>query len=243
MQLIDTFDRGAGYGLAEPCFIEPGGRTLSYGQVQDMSHRIANGLHATRPNRDSKVGTLSANHLLTFPPRWASSALATWLPVNARNAAEENANILSAAAAGVPVHPQPVRRPAARPAPGPARPEGRGMHRRRLAAKRLRRKDWMARQSAAPASEQRCADRRRRHPRHRRHHRLPKGVLVAHRNYLALVANWLRRHARARTARAPGRRPPFRMRRVRPPCRLAYGGCNVILPTADPAAIIDAIGR
>jgi acyl-CoA synthetase (AMP-forming)/AMP-acid ligase II len=66
MQLIDLFDRGAGYGLAAPCLIEPGGRTLSYGEVQDLTHRIANGLKAAGVARQSKVGLLAANHLLTF---------------------------------------------------------------------------------------------------------------------------------------------------------------------------------
>ena len=96
MQLIDLFDRGAGYGLRAPCLIEPGGRTLDYGEVQQLSHRIANGLHAAGIVRESKVGLLSANHLLTFAAILGTvRSNGIWLPVNARNAPQENANILA----------------------------------------------------------------------------------------------------------------------------------------------------
>ena len=59
MQLIDLFDRGATYGAESPCLIEPGGSTWSYAQVQDLSHRIANGLQTcgverAQPNRKQR---------------------------------------------------------------------------------------------------------------------------------------------------------------------------------------------
>lgn len=95
MQLIDLFDRGATYGAESPCLIEPGGSAWSYAQVQDLSHRIANGLQACGVERGNKVGLLSANHVLTFAAILGIvRSNGIWLPVNARNAPEENVNIL-----------------------------------------------------------------------------------------------------------------------------------------------------
>src|SRR4051812_34145835 len=96
MQLIDLFDRGLTYGREAACLVDPGGRTLSYGDVQDLSHRIANGLVVAGVGAGDKVGLLSDNHLLTFAAILGTvRSPGIWLPVNARNAPQENANILA----------------------------------------------------------------------------------------------------------------------------------------------------
>jgi len=72
---------------------------------------------------------------------------------------------------------------------------------------------------------------------------LPKGVLITHRNYAMLYANWY--------AAMPVRERPVHL--VVAPmshaagtiafATCAYGGANVILGSTDPAAIVEAIGR
>ena len=215
MQLIDTFDRGAGYGLAEPCFIEPGGRTLSYGQVQDMSHRIANGPSAAGPDRDSKVGTLSANHLLTFPATLGIVRLATCgCPSTRATPPRKNANILrrggceflfihSQFAAQLPGLLQAlpglkgvVCIDGALPRAFAARLDGAAVRRTGPVAMRG---STTSSPSAAPAAPPGC-------PRAAGHAPQLPGA----------AGELVRRHARARTARAPGR-ALLCMRRVRPP--------------------------
>ena len=96
MQLIDLFERGCGYGLKAPCLLEPNGRVLNYGQVNDFTHRIANGLNAIGITNQSQVGVLANNHLMTFVAVLGIvRSKGVWLPVNARNSPEENTNILA----------------------------------------------------------------------------------------------------------------------------------------------------
>lgn len=243
MQLIDIFDRGADYGLAAPCFIEPGGRTLSYGQVQEMSYRIANGLRAAGLGSDSKVGMLSANHLLTFATvLGAVRSGYIWLPVNARNAEEENANILARGGCDfLFIHTQ-----FASQLPGllKALPNLKGIvciDGTLPQAPSL--ENWMAGQSPEPIRSDAQIDDVVAIRGTGGTTGLPKGVLVTHRNYLALLANWY--------AAMPVLERPVHLV-VAPLSHAAgsatfaacgYGGCNVILPSADPAAIIEAIGH
>jgi len=96
MQLIDFFERGLSYGVGAPCLQEPQGRTLSYGQVAELTHRIANGLREAGIDRHCQVGLLGNNHLMTMVAVLGIvRSGGIWLPVNARNSAEENVNILS----------------------------------------------------------------------------------------------------------------------------------------------------
>ena len=79
--LIDFFERGLRMSASAPCFAEPGGRVLDYGTVADLSHRIANGLHAAGVGPGDKVGLLSPNHLLTFVAVLGIvRSLGIWLP-------------------------------------------------------------------------------------------------------------------------------------------------------------------
>lgn len=243
MQLIDLFDRGAGYGLAAPCLVEPDGRTLSYGEVQDLSHRIANGLHAAGIRRDMQVGLLSGNHLFTFAAVLGIVRSAgVWLPVNARNAANENANILARGGCRfLFIHSQfagqlPLLREAMpgllgvvcidRPLPGVPDLE-----------------TWAAAQEATPFRSDDRADDVVAIRGTGGTTGLPKGVMVTHRTYAALFANWY--------AALPVDAPPVHLV-VAPLSHAAgavafatvgFGGSNVILPSAEPGAILAAIAR
>jgi acyl-CoA synthetase (AMP-forming)/AMP-acid ligase II len=243
MQLIDLFDRGATYGEDAPCLIAPGGRTLRYGDVQRLSYRIARGLVAAGIGPDDKVGLLSENHLLTFVAVLGIvRSPGVWLPVNARNAPGENANVLSrGGCAFLFVHsrfaPQLELLREAMPALKgmvcidaelPGAPS--------LEAWAAGHSDAPFRSDAGPADLVAIRGTGGTTG-------LPKGVLISHRNYTMLFANWY--------AAMPLNERPVHLV-VAPMSHAAgtvafatcgYGGCNVVLPSADPAAIIDAIGR
>ncbi|QHE87320.1 AMP-binding protein [Hydrogenophaga sp. BPS33] len=96
MHLIDCFERGHRLAPHAPCFVEPDGRTLTYRETADLSHRVCNGLHAADVQRGDKVGLLGVNHLLTFPAvLGVIRSGGVWLPVNARNTIEETINIFA----------------------------------------------------------------------------------------------------------------------------------------------------
>jgi acyl-CoA synthetase (AMP-forming)/AMP-acid ligase II len=243
VQLIDLFDRGLSRGPQAPCLIEPGGRALTYAQVDALSHRIANGLHAAGIGRGDHVGLLSGNHLFTFV-----SVLGTvrsdgvWMPVNARNSIEESINVLANGDCRfLFIHsdfaPQLARFRAAMPALKGVVCVDRAIE----GAPSL--EDWAARQDATPV-------RREAEPDDIVAVRgtggttgLPKGVLVTHRMYGALMANWY--------ASMPITRTPVHL--VVAPmthasgtlifATLCYGGANVVMDSADPGKILEAIER
>ncbi|CAN5344929.1 AMP-binding protein [soil metagenome] len=96
MRVIDQFDAGVRLGADRPCLTELAGRSLTYGEVCDLTHRIANGLKACGLQRGAKVGLLSGNHLLTFAAMLGTFRSDTILvPVNARNAMSENIYVLA----------------------------------------------------------------------------------------------------------------------------------------------------
>jgi len=241
MQLIDLFDRGAAYGLQAPCLIEPGGRTLSYGEVQDLSHRISNGLQAAGVTRGSKVGLLAANHLFTFVAVLGTvRSSGTWLPVNARNAPEENVNILARGGCEfLFLHSQFA---AQLPLLREAMPHLRGVvcvDTELPGVPSL--EAWAALQSAQPFRSEARIDDVVAIRGTGGTTGLPKGVLITHRNYMALFANWY--------AAMPVHETPVQLV-VAPLSHAAgavtfatcgYGGASIILPSADPAAIVQAI--
>ncbi|NYT22436.1 AMP-binding protein [Alcaligenaceae bacterium] len=95
MHLIDLFERGLDMGGDAACLIEPGGRTLTYAEVSALSHRVANGLHAAGIQTGENVALLSPNHILSFVAVLGTvRSRGVWMPVNARNAIDENINIL-----------------------------------------------------------------------------------------------------------------------------------------------------
>ena len=243
MQLIDLFDRGVGYGADLPCFAEPGGRSLSYGQVQALSHRIANGLHAAGIQAESKVGLLSENHLFTFVAVLGIVRSAgTWLPVNARNSAQENTNILARGGCEfLFIHSRFADQLAQL---RDAMPHLKGIV---CIDRDLPRvpclEVWAAEQGAAPfRSEAGISDvvaiRGTGGTTG-----MPKGVMITHRNYLTLFANWY--------AAMPVQDRPVHL--VAAPlshaagavafATMGYGGLNIILPSADPGSVCAAIDK
>lgn len=242
MQLIDLFDRGVGYGRDAACLVEPGGRTLSYGEVQALSYRIANGLHAAGVGRESKVGLLSANHLLTFAAILGIvRSNGIWLPVNARNAPEENVNILARGGCEfLLVHSQFA---AQLPLLREAIPALKGIvciDRELPGVPSL--EDWAAQQADTPVRSDASADDVVAIRGTGGTTGLPKGVLITHRNYTMLFANW---YAAMPVARRPVHLVVAPLSHAAGAVAFAtcgWGGANVILPSADPAQIIDAIG-
>ncbi|MGH3233119.1 MAG: acyl-CoA synthetase [Streptosporangiaceae bacterium] len=94
MRLIDYLDKGASLGAEAPC-LTTAGRTLSYGDVQALSWRIARALDWSGIRPGDKVAILSANDPVAFSCVFGiSRAGAVWCPVNPRNEAAENRDLL-----------------------------------------------------------------------------------------------------------------------------------------------------
>jgi acyl-CoA synthetase (AMP-forming)/AMP-acid ligase II len=92
--LADYLDKGASLGRDAPCLVE-GDRTLSYGDVQDLSHRIAGALERDGIAPGAKVGILSSNNAFAFACVFGIARRgAVWCPINPRNEAAENRALL-----------------------------------------------------------------------------------------------------------------------------------------------------
>ncbi|MBV7481344.1 class I adenylate-forming enzyme family protein [Bordetella sp. BOR01] len=241
MQLIDFFDRGVSLGADAPCLVEPGGRTLAYGQVAELSHRIANGLHAAGVTRSSQVGLLSANHLLTMAAVLGIvRSEGVWLPVNARNAAEENANILARGGCEfLFIHSAFADQIGLLRA---AMPQLRGIVCIDQALDCVPDlASWASAQDSTPVRTAAMPDDVVAIRGTGGTTGLPKGVMVTHRVYGALLANWF--------SSMPVTAPPVHLA-VAPLSHaagavafatMAYGGVNIIMPTTEAGAILRAI--
>ena len=94
MRLVDYLDKGASLGPDAPC-LTTDGETLSYAEVQELSYRIAAGLAASGVRPGGKVAILSANDPIAFSCVFGiSRAGAVWCPINPRNEAAENRELL-----------------------------------------------------------------------------------------------------------------------------------------------------
>jgi fatty-acyl-CoA synthase len=94
VRLIDYLDKGASLGPEAPCLTTVG-RTLSYREVQQLSWRIARALDRSGVRPGDKVAILSANDPVAFSCVFGiSRAGAVWCPVNPRNEAAENRDLL-----------------------------------------------------------------------------------------------------------------------------------------------------
>lgn len=96
MRLVDYLDKGASLGREAPC-LTMDGRTLSYGEVQGLSYRVARGIVKAGVAAGEKVAILSGNDPQAFSCVFGiSRAGAVWCPINPRNEAAENRFILDA---------------------------------------------------------------------------------------------------------------------------------------------------
>lgn len=96
MRLYDYLDKGASLGTAAPC-LTMDGTSLSYGEVQELSYQVARALAKSGIGPGDKVAILSANNPIAFACVFGiSRAGAVWCPVNPRNEAAENRDLLDA---------------------------------------------------------------------------------------------------------------------------------------------------
>jgi fatty-acyl-CoA synthase len=94
VRLTDYLDKGASVGAQAPC-LTTAGRTLSYGEVQELSFKIARALDRSGIRPGDKVAILSSNDPVAFSCVFGTArAGAVWCPVNPRNEAAENRELL-----------------------------------------------------------------------------------------------------------------------------------------------------
>ncbi|WP_340540360.1 acyl-CoA synthetase [Nocardioides sp. GXZ039] len=94
MRLADYLDKGASLGPDAAC-LTTDGVTSTYAEVQALSHRIAGGLRARGVAPGDTVAILSANDPVAFTAVFGiSRAGAVWCPINPRNEAAENRELL-----------------------------------------------------------------------------------------------------------------------------------------------------
>ncbi|WP_329410571.1 AMP-binding protein [Nocardia vinacea] len=94
MSLIEYLDKGASIDSERPCLVTDG-EVLTYADVQDLSFRVARALTASGVRTGDKVAILSSNDPLAFASVFGiSRAGAVWCPINPRNEAAENQQLL-----------------------------------------------------------------------------------------------------------------------------------------------------
>ena len=94
MRVVDYLDKGASLDPEAPC-LTTDGVSMSYAAVQALSHRVASALRASGVEPGDKVAILSANDPVAFSCVFGiSRAGAVWCPVNPRNEAAENRELL-----------------------------------------------------------------------------------------------------------------------------------------------------
>lgn len=94
MRLSDYLDKGASVDPQAPC-LTTDGVTRSYEQVQSLSAEIAAGLAARRVKPGDKVAIISSNDPTAFTCVFGISRVgAVWCPINPRNEAQENRELL-----------------------------------------------------------------------------------------------------------------------------------------------------
>jgi acyl-CoA synthetase (AMP-forming)/AMP-acid ligase II len=94
MSLATYLDKGASLGPDAPC-LTMGERSLTYAEVQDFSRRVAGALARSGVRPGESVAILSGNDPQSFACVFGiARAGAVWCPVNPRNEAEENRELL-----------------------------------------------------------------------------------------------------------------------------------------------------
>jgi fatty-acyl-CoA synthase len=95
VRLADYLDKGASLGPDAPCLTTDDGRSSTYAEVRELSFRISAALarHDVAPG--DKVAILAANDPVAFTCVFGiSRAGAVWCPINPRNEASENRELL-----------------------------------------------------------------------------------------------------------------------------------------------------
>jgi fatty-acyl-CoA synthase len=94
MSLTFYLDKGASLGGDAPC-LTLDGKSLSYREVVELSHTVARALRRSGVRPGDKVGILSANDPVAFACVFGiARAGAVWCPINPRNGAAENQELL-----------------------------------------------------------------------------------------------------------------------------------------------------
>src|SRR4051812_44652073 len=94
MRLVDYLDKGASLDPDAPCFTTDG-ETWTYREVQRLSVRVAAALAARGIAPGERVAVLSGNDPTAFTCVFGiSRAGAVWCPINPRNEAYENRELL-----------------------------------------------------------------------------------------------------------------------------------------------------
>jgi fatty-acyl-CoA synthase len=94
VRLIDYLDKGASLGPDRPC-LTTAEDDRAYGDVQRLSYRIGKALQRSGVRPGDKVAILSANDPVAFSCVFGiSRAGAVWCPINPRNEAAENRELL-----------------------------------------------------------------------------------------------------------------------------------------------------
>ncbi|MCX6407337.1 MAG: long-chain fatty acid--CoA ligase [Propionibacteriales bacterium] len=94
MRLVDYLDKGISVAADQAC-LTTGEESLTYREVGDLSGRIASALVARGVEPGASVAILSANDPVAFATVFGiSRAGAVWCPVNPRNEAAENRELL-----------------------------------------------------------------------------------------------------------------------------------------------------
>ena len=95
MRIVDYLDKGASLGADRPC-LTTDGHTLTYRQVQELTHAVAAALSGSGVAPGAKVAVLSGNDPIAFAcVLGLSRAGAVWCPINPRNEAAENRELLA----------------------------------------------------------------------------------------------------------------------------------------------------
>lgn len=94
MRIVDFLDKGASLDADARCLVTEGA-SVSYAQVQALSYEVAGALHASGVRPGESVAILSANDPIAFSSVFGiSRAGAVWCPINPRNEAAENRELL-----------------------------------------------------------------------------------------------------------------------------------------------------
>jgi acyl-CoA synthetase (AMP-forming)/AMP-acid ligase II len=94
LRVIDYFDRGATLFPDRDCLVQ-GDVRLPFREVRRLSHRIGNALIAEGVTKGHQAAVYSPNNAMAFTcVLGILRAAAAWVPINARNAMDENVHVL-----------------------------------------------------------------------------------------------------------------------------------------------------